>query len=108
MGVRAHIVLAVKGLPIICQCEHDLHAILGSLVQYKVQPPERCFIVQSCTMPFISHPMLLLKQARPVSEVAVRASCLGVYSTRFTATDFPSSHCSLPATRDDCKTGRAQ
>ena len=45
---EAHIVLAVESLPVVGQREHDLHAILGGLVQHKVQPPEGCLIVQSC------------------------------------------------------------
>lgn len=45
----AHIVLAVKCLPVVCEGEHDPHAKLRGLVQHKVQTPERCLVVEPCT-----------------------------------------------------------
>ena len=45
----AHIVLAVECLPVVGQREHDLHTILRSLIQHKVQAPEGCLVVDACS-----------------------------------------------------------
>ena len=48
-GKGAHVVLAVKGLPVVGQREHDFDAILRRLVQHKVQAPEGSLVVQPCS-----------------------------------------------------------